>query len=64
MHIHLFSLDGWLDRQKANKEIVMKGLKNAGHTEKGTTFHIFCTGKHRTTYSSPVGSGGEKENIS
>ena len=63
MHMHLFSSDGWLDRWKANKKIVMEDLKNAGHAELGRMFHTHCTGQPGKTYSSLMGRGAEK-NIS
>jgi len=64
MHMYLFSSDGWLDKWKANKKIVMQDLKNTGHAELGRTFHIYWTGQPGKTYSSLVGRGAEKENIS
>lgn len=61
--MQLFGPDRWLDRWKANKKIVMQDLKNAGHAEPGTMFHIYCPGQPGKTCHSSVGRGAEKENI-
>lgn len=62
--MHLFSSDGWLERWKANKKIIMQNLKNAGHAELGRIFHTQCIGQPGKTCSSPVGRGAQKENFS